>query len=95
MGMKQAYEKKLQARLDQWSAEIDRLKARADEAQADVQVKYYNQVKELRKIQAQANRELTELKASGDHAWEELKAGTEKVWDSLEQAIEAAKARFH
>ena len=34
MSMKEAYEQKLQAQLDEWSAEIDKLKAKADGAEA-------------------------------------------------------------
>ena len=48
MGMKEAYEKKLQAQLDEWGAEIDKLKAKADKAEADAQLDYYKEIEELR-----------------------------------------------
>jgi hypothetical protein len=35
MSMKEAYEQKLQAQLDEWGAEIDKLKAKSDNAEAD------------------------------------------------------------
>lgn len=34
MGLKESYEQKLQAQLDEWSAKIDNLKAKADKAEA-------------------------------------------------------------
>lgn len=83
MSMKESYEKKLQAQLDEWSADIDKLKAKADKAEANVQIAYYKQVDELRSMQKAASQKLAELKGAGDDAWEELKASIEKTWDRL------------
>ena len=38
MSKKEAYERKLQAQLNEWSAEIDRLQAKAQGASADLQI---------------------------------------------------------
>ncbi len=94
MSMKEACEKKLQSQLDQWSAEIDKLKAKADAAEADAQLKYYKQIEELRSMQAAANEKLDQLKEAGDDAWEDLKAGIDSAWDSLSGAIKSAASRF-
>ena len=40
MNMKEAYEKKLEAQMEEWSLEIDKLKAKADKAEADSQLEY-------------------------------------------------------
>ena len=94
MSMKEAYEKKLQGQLDEWSAEIDSLKAKADKVEGDAQVEYYKQVEELRSMQQVANENLVELKDSSDNAWEDLKAGMDSAWHSLENAVSSAKKRF-
>lgn len=94
MSMRETYEKKLEAKLDEWSAEIDKLKAKADEAQADVQLEYYKQIEELRSLQATANKKLVVLAKAGDDAWEDLKAGIESAWDSLGNALKSATSRF-
>ncbi|QSR34526.1 coiled coil domain-containing protein [Marinobacterium iners] len=94
MAMKEAYEKKLQAQLDEWSAEIDRLKAKADSQEADAQLKYYKEIEELRSLQAAANDKLVELKDSSDDAWEDLKAGVDSARDSLGHALRSAASRF-
>ncbi|WPD22031.1 MAG: hypothetical protein SD837_17715 [Candidatus Electrothrix scaldis] len=47
MTMKEAYEQKLQAQLDVWSAEIDKLKAKANSAEADAQLNYQKHIEEL------------------------------------------------
>lgn len=94
MSMKEAYEQKLQAQLDEWSAEIDKLKAKTDAAEADVQLEYYKQIEELRSMQEAANNKLVELKDAGDDAWEDLKAGIDSAWGSLGNALKSASSRF-
>ena len=94
MSMKEAYEKKLQAQLDEWNTEIDKLKAKADKAEADAQLEYYKQIKELRSMQEEANSKLAELKEASDDAWEDLKAGMDSAWDSLGNALKSAASKF-
>ena len=94
MSMKEAYEQKLQAQLDEWSAEIDKLKAKADSAEADAQLVYYKKIEELRSMQETAANKLIELKDAGDDAWEDLKAGIGSAWDSLGNALKSAASRF-
>ncbi len=92
--MKEAYEKKLKAQLDEWGAEIDKLKAKADNAESDVQLEYYKQIEELRSKQEDATNKLAELREASDDAWEDLKAGIESAWDSLSMAVKNARERF-
>lgn len=94
MSMKDAYEKKLQAQLDEWSADIDKLKAKADATEANIQLEYYKKIEELRSMQTTAANKLTELKDSGDDAWESLKAGIDSAWDSLRNSLKSATSRF-
>lgn len=94
MSMKDAYEQKLQAQLDEWGAEIDKLKAKADNAEADAQLEYYKQIEELRSMQETATNKLAELKDAGDDAWEDLKAGIDSAWDSLGNSLKSAASRF-
>ncbi|MFO7811528.1 MAG: hypothetical protein R6V21_01030 [Pelovirga sp.] len=94
MSMKKAYEKKLEAKLEEWNADIGKLKAKADSAEADAQLEYYKQIDELRTKQDKAQKKLNELKDAGDDAWEDLKAGIENAWESLGSSIKSAKSRF-
>lgn len=94
MSTKEAYEKKIQSRLDEWSAEIDKLKAKADSAEADVRLEYYKQIEKLQSMQKAANEKLGRLKKAGDDAWEDLKAGIDKDCDSLSEAVKSAASRF-
>ncbi len=94
MSMKETYEQKLQAQLDEWGAEINKLKARADGAEADIQLEYYKKIEELRTMQESATNKLSKLKDAGDDAWEDLKAGIDSAWDSLGNAVKSAASRF-
>ena len=94
MGMKEAYEQKLQAQLNEWEAEIDKLRAKANKVETDAQLEYYKQIAELRSMQEAANEQLVELKAASDDAWEDLKASLESTRDSLSNALTSAASRF-
>ena len=94
MSEKEAYEKKLQAKLDAWSAEIDKLKAKGDEVEADLQVEYNRQLQDMRAMRDAAEQKLRELRASSDDAWEDFKVGIDRAWDEIANALRTARSRF-
>lgn len=94
MSMKTAYEKKLRAQLDEWSADIDKLKAKVKGAEADAQLQYNEEIAKLQSMRDRADTKLSELEAAGDSAWEDLKSGVESAWDSLAVAVKSASSRF-
>jgi autotransporter translocation and assembly factor TamB len=94
MTMKEAYEKKLEAQLDEWKTEIDKLKAKVEKAEADAQIKYYEQIEDIRAKQKIAQEKLAELKKAGEDASEDLKIGLDKALKNLRGAIESATSRF-
>jgi hypothetical protein len=94
MNKKQEYQKKLQAQLDEWSADIDKLKAKADKAEADAKLDYQKQVEHLRSMKEDASKKMSELNRASDVAWEDLKSGMDSAWSSLDNAVKVATARF-
>ena len=48
MSEKETYRREIQAKMEEWNAEIDRLDARADRSAEDVQLQYYEELKKLR-----------------------------------------------
>lgn len=94
MSMKESYEKKLQAQLDEWNADIGKLKAQAEKAEADAKIKYNKEIEELQAMQAAAKKKLAQLKEAGDDTWEDLKAGIENAWDSLSKAMKSTASKF-
>ena len=94
MSEKSAYRQKLEARLDQWQAEIDKLQAKAVEAGADARVEYEDQVDSLRKQQDAAREKLKEFDEASGEAWKDLKQGIEKAWDDLSASVKKATDKF-
>jgi hypothetical protein len=92
--MKDAYIAKMQAQLDEWGTEIDKLKAKADKAGADAQIQCQKQIEDLQSMQATASQKLTELKEANLHTWESLKEGAENAWNSLSDALKSATSKF-
>jgi hypothetical protein len=91
---RKAYEKKLDAQLKEWNAQIALLKAKAENAKAGAKIDYYKTIEELKHRQNKAKTKLQELKTSGDEAWEVVKAGAEKAWDEVKTALHDAVEKF-
>lgn len=94
MSNKQAYQQKIQAQLDEWSAEIDKLRAKADKADADAQIAFNREIDNLRDKKNQAREKLDELSDASEGAWEDLKTGVEAASNQLGQALRSAQSRF-
>ncbi|WP_163558212.1 coiled coil domain-containing protein [Halomonas sp. NO4] len=94
MSNREVYEQKLQAKLDEWQAEIDKLKARARGAEADARIEHEKEIDDLEARRDEARQKLSELREAGDDAWEDVKAGAERAWDSLSESLKNARSRF-
>jgi predicted ATP-binding protein involved in virulence len=91
---RKAYEKKVDDQLDKWNVQIGLLKAKADKAEAQVKIDYYNTIEALQHKRDEGRTKLHELKVSGDDAWGDLKEGAEKVWSEIKMAFKKAESNF-
>ncbi len=91
---RKAYEEKLDAQLKEWHAQITLLKAKAENAKADVRIDYYKTIEALEQKQDKANTKLQELKTAGDEAWEAVKTGAGKAWAEFKTAYDDAASKF-
>ncbi|CAG0970121.1 hypothetical protein [Geobacter sp.] len=94
MSTRDEYVKKLQVKLEEWNADIDKLSAKAGEVRADLKHDYAEQLEAVKAKQAVARQKFEELQKSGGNAWEDLKAGIELAWNAVGEAIDSAKSRF-
>ena len=92
---RKAYEEKLDAQVNEWSAQITLLKAKAENAKADAKIDYYKSIEALEHKQGEAKAKLKELKTAGDEAWEDVKAGLEKSWSEVKTAYHDAVSKFN
>ncbi|GHC23508.1 MULTISPECIES: coiled coil domain-containing protein [Aidingimonas] len=94
MSNREAYEQKLQAKLDEWQAEIDKLRARAKSNEADARIEREEEADRLEAKREEVRQKLDELRNSSDDAWDDIKDGAERAWDSLSASFEKARSRF-
>lgn len=88
------YQKKKQAQLDEWNAEIAKLKAKASIASADAQLQMNKQIRAIESQFEENRTKLAEFAKAGEDAWESLKAGMEDAWASLKTGVHDAAAKF-
>lgn len=94
MSTRAEYIRKMQAKLDEWDAEIDTLTAKAAEVTADIKIEYNEQIESLKAKQAAARQKIEELQQAGESAWEDLRSGIELAWTAIGEAIDSARSRF-
>lgn len=90
----QEYKKKYQAKLDEWEAEITKLKAKARQEKSDNAIKLQHQIEELEGKHELLKDKLNTLSESGENALSELKSGIEKAGSDLSGSIKAATHKF-
>ena len=94
MATKEAYQKKLEAQLNEWDAKLAVLSAKAQKATADARISYENDLESLKSKRKTAHQMLVEMGKRGENAWEDMKDGAEKAWDEMSKAMEKVAARF-
>ncbi len=94
MTKRDAYFEKLQAQMDEWNAELQKLKAQAEKATADGKIEYYEQIEKLKVHQQRAQEKMAELRQASEYAWEDMRKGMESVWVSFGEAVKTATSRF-
>ena len=94
MNDRELYQQKMQAQLDEWKAEIDKLRAKASGASADAQLDINRQIKSLERNIEVGRAKLSEIASAGEDAWESIREGVESAWDSLKSAATDAAAKF-
>ena len=94
MDDRELHRQKYQAQLDEWKAEIAKLKARAAGAKADAQIEMNKQVKELDHKLHEAGARLSELAAAGEETWDSARKNVESTWAALKAGVSAAAAQF-
>jgi len=87
---RKAYEEKLDVQLEEWNAQIDLLKAKADKAKAVVKIEFYKNIGALQHKQEGAGTKLHELKTAEDEALGNVKTGSDKAWDEVKTAYHSA-----
>lgn len=95
MGLKEAYQEKIEAQIKEWTAKLQEYKAKADQANADAKIQMYHQIDRLRAQKDAAQQKLNAIKAASGDSWEALKAGSERALEEMKKTWEEMKSKFH
>lgn len=94
MNLQEAYKQKMAAQLKEWSAQIQLMEAKVENAGADLKVRHAEQLDELRAKQRAAAGKMNELEQASSDAWEQLKEAADKAWDDLKTGVADAHDKF-
>jgi transposase len=95
MVKRQAMMDKIQARIDQTTAELERLKAKSAEKQADARLALEKEIDKLEQKRDEAGKRWVALQESSGSAWQDFAEGAEEAWDALSDAVSKASKRFN
>jgi predicted nucleic acid-binding Zn-ribbon protein len=87
---REAHTEKLKVQINDWSARLDTLKAKAGKAEAQAKVELHKAVEELSHLQDSAKQELAKLTSASAEAWKDVKHGVEGAWTKVSSAIDSA-----
>ncbi len=91
---KQAYAERLQAEIDSWNADINKLRAKAKLASAESQRKYQEEIERIEERRDALEAQFAELKTAKADAWDDLVQGVERAWRDMSEAMKKAAGRF-
>ncbi|MFA6921292.1 MAG: hypothetical protein WC216_05570 [Gallionella sp.] len=94
MEIQDAYKQKMAAQLKEWTAQINLLEARVENAGADMAVKRAEALQELRVKQRVASEKMLELEKSTGEAWGQVKETADKIWEDLKNGVAEAHSKF-
>jgi predicted nuclease with TOPRIM domain len=89
------YQEKYQAKLDEWEADIIKLKAKARQEQSAASIQMQHKIDALEAKHALLKEKLSTLSDNSNSAWREIKSGIEKAGSDLSGSIKAAVHTFY
>ena len=94
MNEKDLYKQKIQTQLNEYQADIDKLKAKMAGASVGAKLEVNQHINLLENKIAEGNSKLEEIDKVRDDSWETVKEGFEEAWDSISTAFEDAYKKF-
>jgi len=89
-----AYQKKLSAQLNEWKAQTEELKARAEGAGADLQLELNKQIENLKGLQADAQSKFEEMRSAGEEKANELKSMVDGMVGEIGDTLKSLGSRL-
>jgi hypothetical protein len=80
---------KIETRLRQLGAKLDRLVAKADETGTEVKADYREQLGRIRDMHTAVRGKIDSFKTGKGQKWESFRSGVKTAWQDLESAFKA------
>ena len=95
MGAKEdKYVQKLKARLDEWNAEIKKLAADAEHAEAQTKIDYEKKLEELKRKKEELEEKIVAVEGGRQSSWEDFKEGVDNSWKIFKRTLSKTKSEF-
>lgn len=94
MNEKELYQQKLKAQLNEWQADIDKLKAKMAGASVGAKMELNPHINMLESKLSEGGSKLEELEKATEETWETFKESLEEAWKSITAEFEDAYKKF-
>ncbi len=94
MNTKDEYVQFLHKKLDQWSADIDKLSAKISEIDAESKVEVNKQIETLQSKREELEEKIKLIQHSSEDAWQDIQAGAELLYETMDQTVRSVLSRF-
>lgn len=94
MNTKEEYIQFLHKKLDEWSADIDKLSAKISQIDAESKVEANKQMVALQSKREELEEKIKLIQQSSEDAWQDIRAGADLLYDTVDQTIRSVLSRF-
>lgn len=91
MNREKAFQDKIEAQLKEWSAEIEKMKAKADKLEAEARLEYQQQIRSLGEKQQAVQSRLQTMMEAGEERWDRLKTDVEVAFNAFAKEFQRVK----
>ncbi|MBN1432026.1 MAG: hypothetical protein JW931_04570 [Methanomicrobiaceae archaeon] len=88
------YITKMEAKIEEMDAELNKIKARAKSKGADAEIQFNDLAAEYEQKKTEMMKNVADLKYTGKSAAKDLKEGADQALGELTESFEKAKSRF-
>lgn len=92
--IRKAFLKRVESALETLEEDIDRIAAKAEKVEADVRIRYDEEIDVLRMKQEAVRAKVQQVRDAGAGSWGMLKRGVQDATDDLKKAVEKAVERL-
>jgi hypothetical protein len=94
MADREAYEQKIDAQMREWQANLDAMKAKADQATADAKIEYESQLNQASDAMKEARTQLDALKSVSADKWQVMRDKVDQATRDVGVKLNELKTRF-